>query len=29
MNVECVICSKKELEKDTIAINKKLLGTNI
>lgn len=29
MNVECVICSKKELGKDTIAINKKLLGTNI
>lgn len=29
MNVECVICGKKELEKDTIAINKKLLGTNI
>ncbi len=29
MNVECVICGKKELEKDTIAINKKLLGMNI
>ncbi len=29
MNVECVICSKKGLEKDTIAINKKLLGTNV
>lgn len=29
MNVECVICGKKGLEKDTIAINKKLLGTNI
>lgn len=29
MNVECVICSKKGLGKDSIAINKKLLGTNI
>ncbi len=29
MNVECVICRKKGLDKDTIAINKKLLGTNV
>lgn len=27
--VECVICGTKELDKDTIGINKKLLGTKI
>lgn len=25
----CVICGKQELDKDTIGINKKLLGTDI
>ena len=29
MQHECVICGKKNLEKDTIGINKKLLGKNI
>lgn len=27
--IECVICGKKDLTKDTIGINKKLLGENI
>ena len=27
--IECVICGKKHLDKDTIGINKKLLGTRI
>ncbi len=27
--VECVICGTKELDKDTIGINKKLFGTKI
>ena len=26
---ECVVCGKKDLDKDTIGINKKLLGRNI
>ena len=29
MRVDCVICGKNDLEKDTIGINKKLLGTSI
>lgn len=29
MRNECVICSKEKLDKDTIGINKKLLGTEI
>ena len=29
MKVECVICSKKDLDKNTIGINKKLLGSDI
>lgn len=29
MRVDCVICGKKKLDKDTIGINKKLLGTDI
>ena len=29
MKNECVICGKNELNKDTIGINKKLLGTDI
>lgn len=29
MKVDCVICGKEHLEKDTIGINKKLLGENI
>ena len=28
-NANCVICGKQELDKDTIGINKKLLGTDI
>lgn len=27
--IECIVCSKQHLDKDTIGINKKLLGTNI
>lgn len=27
--VECVICSRKDLDKNTIGINKKLLGAEI
>jgi uncharacterized protein YlaI len=27
--IECVICGKIHLDKDTIGINKKLLGTSI
>ena len=27
--INCVICDKYDLEKDTIGINKKLLGTDI
>ena len=29
MKVDCVICGKEHLEKDTIGINKKMLGENI
>jgi uncharacterized protein YlaI len=29
MKVDCVICGKPDLDKNTIGINKKLLGTNI
>lgn len=29
MEIECVACSKKSLDKDTIGINKKLLGKEI
>lgn len=29
MRIDCVICGKTELKKDTIGINKKLLGTEI
>ena len=29
MKVDCVICSKERLDKDTIGINKKLLGESI
>ena len=29
MRINCVICGKNDLEKDTIGINKKLLGTSI
>lgn len=29
MKHECVICNKDKLDKDTIGINKKLLGTDI
>ena len=29
MNYECIICGKKGLDKNTIGINKKLLGKDI
>jgi uncharacterized protein YlaI len=29
MSVNCIACGKKNLDKDTIGINKKLLGTDI
>lgn len=29
MRHECVVCGRKELNKDTIGINKKLLGLDI
>ena len=29
MKSDCVICGKEHLEKDTIGINKKMLGENI
>lgn len=29
MKVDCVVCGKNNLEKDTIGINKKLLGIDI
>lgn len=29
MKIDCVICGKNDLEKDTIGINKKLLGSDI
>lgn len=28
MRINCVICEQKNLDKDTIGINKKLLGTD-
>lgn len=29
MRINCIICGRKNLGKDTIGINKKLLGSNI
>lgn len=29
MKIDCVICGKEYLEKDTIGINKKLLGEDV
>lgn len=29
MRIDCVICGKENLEKDTVGINKKMLGENI
>ena len=29
MKIDCVICGKNDLEKDTLGINKKLLGIDI
>ncbi|WP_194611688.1 hypothetical protein [Clostridium vitabionis] len=29
MSYECVICGKKNLDKNTVGLNKKLLGKNI
>lgn len=29
MSIKCVMCDKPQLDKDTIGINKKLLGENI
>ena len=29
MKINCIICGKNDLEKNTIGINKKLLGTEI
>ena len=29
MRIDCVICGKEHLEKDTIGINKKMLGEHI
>lgn len=29
MKIDCVICGKERLEKDTVGINKKLLGESI
>lgn len=29
MRINCVICGRKNLDKDTIGINKKLLGSDI
>ena len=29
MRYSCIICGKQELTKDTVGINKKLLGTDI
>lgn len=29
MQIECAVCGKHNLDKDTIGINKKLLGRNI
>lgn len=29
MKIECVSCGKKDLDKNTIGINKKMLGTDV
>ena len=29
MRIDCIICGKENLNKDTVGINKKLLGTQI
>lgn len=29
MNIECLACGKKDLDKDTVGINKKLLGKEV
>lgn len=29
MKFDCIVCGKSNLNKDTVGINKKLLGTNI
>lgn len=29
MRIDCVICGKEKLDKDTVGINKKLLGSDI
>lgn len=29
MNIDCVMCGKEKLDKDTLGINKKLLGLDI
>ncbi len=29
MKIDCVICGKERLEKDTVGINKKMLGESI
>lgn len=29
MKIDCVICGKERLEKDTVGINKKLLGESV
>ncbi|SHI29045.1 hypothetical protein [Desulfosporosinus lacus] len=29
MKIECVSCGKKDLDKNTIGINKKMLGTEV
>lgn len=29
MSIDCIACDKMKLNKDTVGINKKLLGTNI
>lgn len=29
MNIECIACRKSNLDKDTIGINKKMIGTEI
>lgn len=29
MRIDCVICGKEKLDKNTIGINKKLLGSNV
>ena len=29
MKCNCIICGKQNLDKDTVGVNKKLIGTNI